>query len=369
MLLNHARVGFLERPRNMNRGLLLGELARIVIVKPLVSILIPAFNAQEWIADTLRSAILQTWDRKEIIVVDDGSSDGTLAVVRRFESDGVRVVAQNNQGSSAARNKAFFISRGDYIQWLDHDDLLAPDKVEMQIGTLSDFGSKRTLLSSSWGSFMFRANRADFAPTALWCDLSPTEFLLRKMEQNLFMQTSAWLVSRELCEAAGQWDTSMMSDDDGEYFCRVLLACDGVRFVPEAKAYWRRSGTAQGSYIGHSKRKLEAQWRSMQLHIRYLRSLEDGPRARAACVTYLQNWMPHFYLDRPDIFANAQQLAKELGGLVGVPRLSWKYDWVRSLFGWSLARRMQCLLPNAKWSIIRLYDKAMLRIGADTRLE
>ena len=88
-------------------------------MKPLVSILIPAYNAQKWIADTLRSALDQTWESKEIIVVDDGSTDRTLEVARRFEAQGVRVFAQENQGAAAARNKAFSLSRGEYIQWLD----------------------------------------------------------------------------------------------------------------------------------------------------------------------------------------------------------------------------------------------------------
>src|SRR3984885_14720915 len=95
------------------------------IVQPLVSIVIPAYNAEKWIADTLRSAIAQTWERKEIIVVDDGSTDQTHAIARQFEAQGVRVVKQENQGASAARNKAFSLSHGDHIQWLDADDLLA----------------------------------------------------------------------------------------------------------------------------------------------------------------------------------------------------------------------------------------------------
>ena len=76
-------------------------------MRPLVSILIPAYNSEEWLAQTLRSAMAQTWDRKEIIVVDDGSKDGTLAVARSFESDIVKVFTQPNQGASAARNNAF----------------------------------------------------------------------------------------------------------------------------------------------------------------------------------------------------------------------------------------------------------------------
>src|SRR5438876_760555 len=105
-------------------------------MKPLVSILIPAYNAEEWIADTIRSAIGQTCPRKEIIVVDDGSSDRTAEVAQRFASKEVTVVSIQNQGAAAARNHALRLSQGDYIQWLDADDLLAPDKVERQLALL-----------------------------------------------------------------------------------------------------------------------------------------------------------------------------------------------------------------------------------------
>src|SRR4051812_39485005 len=101
--------------------------------RPLVSILIPAYNAERWIGDSIASAVGQTWKRTEIIVVDDGSSDGTAALARRFEADGVRVITQKNQGAAAARNTAYGMCRGDYIQWLDADDLLDADKIERQL--------------------------------------------------------------------------------------------------------------------------------------------------------------------------------------------------------------------------------------------
>src|SRR5262245_12357649 len=125
-------------------------------MNPLVSILIPAYNAQEWIADTLESAVGQTWPNKEIIVVDDGSRDQTLAVAQRCADRGVTIVAQPNQGAAAARNTAMAHSRGDYIQWLDADDLLSPDKIAAQIAAAArpPF-TRRTLLSSPWGRFLY----------------------------------------------------------------------------------------------------------------------------------------------------------------------------------------------------------------------
>ncbi len=75
-------------------------------MRDLASILIPAYNAEEWISDTLRCAFAQTWERKVIIVVDDGSPDRKLAIARQFESDQFRVVTQKNQGAAATRNHA-----------------------------------------------------------------------------------------------------------------------------------------------------------------------------------------------------------------------------------------------------------------------
>jgi glycosyltransferase involved in cell wall biosynthesis len=245
-------------------------------MKPLVSILIPAYNAQAWISDTLRSAMAQTWQEKEIIVVDDGSADQTLAIAQTFESDQLRVFTQKNQGAAAARNKAFSLSKGEYIQWLDADDLIGPDKIASQMAALGDFPDKSILVSGSWGQFLHRPSRTKFIPSALWCDLSPVEWLIRKMGQNVYMQTASWLVSRELTETAGPWDTRLLGDDDGEYFCRILLASHGVRFVPEAKVYYRAAGATSLSYIGRSDKKREAQWISMKLHIGYLQSLEDS---------------------------------------------------------------------------------------------
>jgi len=330
---------------------------------PLVSILIPAFNAESSIAETLTSAISQTWPRKEIIVVDDGSKDRTLEVARRFESSGVKVVSQPNQGAATARNNAYSLSKGDYIQWLDADDLLAPDKVSNQMKAVAAVGNPRVLLSSSFGLFMYRPTHARFTPSPLWCDLSPKEFLLRKLEHKSYMQTAVWLVSRELAEAAGPWNVKMLSDDDGEYFCRVLLASEAVRFVGASKVYYRSIGNQRLSYVGRSNKKLDALWGSMKLHIGYLRSLDDDDRVRVSCVTYLQNYVFDFYPARPDILEEMDQLAGELGGRLGPPRLSWKYSWIQSLFGWDAAQRAQLLLPGVKWSLIQTWDNVASRIG------
>ncbi len=328
-------------------------------MNPLVSILIPAYNAEEYISQTIESASAQTWGQKEIIVVNDGSTDRTAEVAQRFASKQVQVVSIANGGAAAARNHALQLCQGDYIQWLDADDLLTPDKIERQLQAAAETGSRRVLLSSPWGSFYYRTQKVRFLENSLCQDLSPVEWLIRKMSENLHMQTGTWLTSRELVEAAGPWDTRLLSDDDGEYFCRVLLASSGIKFVPGTGVLYRVVGASRLSWIGFSDRKREAQLTSMRLHIRYLRSLEESDRVHRACVTYIQNWYPIFYPDRMDLVAELQELAAELQGILKPPQLRRKYAWMTTVLGRRAANRVQEALPRWKQSLFRGCDRVL----------
>jgi glycosyltransferase involved in cell wall biosynthesis len=334
-------------------------------MKPLVSILIPAYNAEKWIAYTLQSALAQTWPRKEIIVVNDGSTDRTPEIVQRFASKGVIMCSTENRGLSAAQNQAFQLSRGDYIQWLDADDLLAPDKIESQLAALRESDGKRILLSSPWAPFYYRTRHAKFVRNSLCQDLLPVEWLLRKLSENLHMQNATWLVSRELTEAAGPWDTRLHYDQDGEYFARVLLASEGTRFVPGTGIFYRASPSNRISYIGNSDKKKDSMLLSMKLHIQYIRSLEDSERVRRACLTYMQNWYETFYPERKDSIAELQALAAELHGRLEEPRLRWKYAWIRPLFGWETAKSVQNALQTFKAGCLRHCDKAIFKLQGE----
>lgn len=331
-------------------------------MKPLVSILIPAYNAEKWIAYTLRSAVAQTWPHKEIIVVDDGSTDRTAEVVRQFVSKGVILCSTKNQGLCAAQNQGFQLCQGDYIQWLDADDLLAPDKIERQLAALREVESSRILLSSPWAHFYYRTRGAKFVRNYLCQDLSPVEWLLGKMGKNLHMQNATWLVSRQLTEAAGPWDTNLHYDQDGEYFARVLLASAGVRFVPGTGIFYRMTSANRVSYIGKSNKKKESLLVSMKLHMQYLRSLEESQRVRDACLEYMQTKFYNFYPERPDLVAELQEVATELGGQLVAPHLRWKYAWMTPVFGLEAAKWAQRALPQMRASCLRQFDKAIFEL-------
>jgi hypothetical protein len=127
------------------------------------------------------------------------------------------------------------------------------------------------------------------------------------------------------------------------------------------------SGAGSLSYIARSSKKKNAQLHSMRLHIDYVRSLQDDERVRAACLTYLQNWLVEFYPERPDLVQEVEQLAASLGGRVTTPKFSWKYAWISAIGGDMLAKRAQIVSREKKRWLLMLWDKALFRAQQNLR--
>jgi glycosyltransferase involved in cell wall biosynthesis len=331
-----------------------------------VSILIPAYNARAWIADAIESALAQTWSDKELVIVDDGSTDETFAVANRYASSLVKVIRQDNQGAAAARNTALSACTGAYIQWLDADDLLERDKVAIQMELVRQHSDPRTLFSCGWAHFMYRRAAARFSPGPLWCDLQPLDWILRKWTHNAHMSLSTWLVSRELTDTAGPWDTRLSLDDDGEYFTRVVLASRGIRFAADAAVLYRAVGSSRLSHAGKSDHKLDSQFRSMDLQIARVLALEDSARTRKAILQYLQTWLPLFYPERPDIVERLHALAASVGGRLWPAKISWKYAAIDRIWGRRAAKNVQQHYNDKKQSLIRAYDKLLFHLETST---
>jgi len=328
----------------------------------LVSIIIPSYNAEKWLSETIESALSQTWAHKEVIIVDDGSTDHSLQIAQEFESRSVKVVSQENKGAAAARNRGLEYAQGDYIQWLDADDLLALDKIEKQMREVNSVKNPKILLSSSWASFYYRTENAEFKPTNLWRDADPVEWLITKFRENVWMSGDAWLVSRKLTELAGPWDERISYDDDGEYFTRVIMASEKIRFVPEARSYYRKSNRFSLSR-NLSKKALDSLWLSQSLCIGYLRSLEDSKRTRDACLKYLQDSRLNYYPEYHDLWEKADDIARKLGGMLPPPVFNWKITLMKNIVGLRLAKRIHNFLSMLRTSIIGSWDQILCNLS------
>jgi glycosyltransferase involved in cell wall biosynthesis len=306
---------------------------------PLVSICIPAYNSERWIESTIKSALAQTWKNKEIIIVDDGSTDNTYKIAKQFESNILKVYNQRNSGACVARNKALSLASGDFFQWLDSDDLLAPDKIENQIIN-SDYNSHSSVLhSSAFGQFLYRIRSAKFVPTPLWKDLSPMEWLLEHFNNGHWMYTAAWLVSRKLTESAGLWDERLSRNQDGEYFTRVVAVSQKVKFHSDAKSYYRK---ANFSSITSNKfnNALQSIILSKNLQADSLLKLENSERTKKACVNSLLREMFRYNLN-DELIAKVQKRISELGGVVTSPKYTRKFEIVEKFLGVKRAKKIK----------------------------
>jgi glycosyltransferase involved in cell wall biosynthesis len=283
-----------------------------MMAEPLVSILIPCYNAERWVARTLEAALAQTWPRKEIIVVNNSSTDGSLEILKQYESAQVLVVTKENRGASAARNRAYSESQGEFIQYLDADDLLASDKIELQMRRLMAARPEH-VAAGAWGRFHHSIDEAVFVREPVWADMGAIDWLVTAWSGGWMMASHAWLTPRSVIEKAGGWDETPSPNDDGEFFARVLMHSQGVLFCTEARAYYR-SGIPGSSSKIKSPEMLAAIYRSIEQSTGCLLELEDSARTRRACAAYFQRFIYDTYPESPRLVRLAEERVEALGG-------------------------------------------------------
>jgi glycosyltransferase involved in cell wall biosynthesis len=317
---------------------------------PLVSILVPSYNSEAFLTECLESALQQTYPKLEIIVVDDGSTDRSLELARSFEGRGVRVIAQENKGQSGALNTAFEAAAGDYLQYLDADDVLHPRKIEIQIARLQR-AEPTAVASGAWSRFRSSVLDASFEPEAIWQDCAPVDWIVKSWSGGGMMHVAGWLIPRLIVEAAGRWDESLRwaANLDAHFFTRALLASSGCNFCSEAKSYYRSGYASMSTWS--SRRSREATLRVLFENGEALLRQEKSVRTRAAFADQLQRFAYAAFPDCPDLVASAEQRIQELGG----SRLSFSggtFTLAAAKFvGWKHAKRLRVAAESARRAV------------------
>jgi glycosyltransferase involved in cell wall biosynthesis len=200
---------------------------------PQVSVVIPTYNQARFIAATVESALAQTYPDVEIIVVDDGSTDDTQAVLSAYR-DAVHYVYQQNKGLAGARNTGFLASRGDYLLFLDSDDLMHPDKLAVHVSLLEaepSFG----LVYSAWQQI-----NAD--GTEVLGEVRPNrqgQLLKELLLRRFFFFASAAVLRRECIERVGLFDESLRWSEDADMWLRLARAGYAFGYIDQPLLQYR----------------------------------------------------------------------------------------------------------------------------------
>jgi glycosyltransferase involved in cell wall biosynthesis len=252
----------------------------------LVSVIIPCFNAERWIAEAIDSCFAQTYPRVEVIVIDDGSTDRSAEILARYDQ---RIIWQSgpNRGGNHARNLGFKLSSGDYIQYLDADDYLLPEKLERQVKALDE--DHADLVYSDWRYKYHTPDGGEFLDDIHISGPKPD--LLEAVLVDRWVAPVALLFTRDAVFRSQGWDESLRAAQDRDFLISVLINGAKAAYSPGCYSIYRRHGDNTVSTSNHEV-WIASHWQLMEKAEANLRRLKKlSPVYRLALArSYLSKW-------------------------------------------------------------------------------
>ncbi len=210
------------------------------MTKPLVSIIIPVYNAEAFFAATLESCLTQTYKNIEIIIINDGSTDLSEDIIKQFKDERIYYFNKINEGPCMARNFGISKSKGHLVQFLDHDDVIDKNKILHQVEMYYKYGDEY-IYSGTMGTVSGEVRTEEKDYELYEKDFNPQEYYSTVLNQfGKYITTGAWLTPKKIINSTYGWDANAGLNDDGEYFMRIILNSKGIVFCNKSIFYFRR---------------------------------------------------------------------------------------------------------------------------------
>lgn len=299
----------------------------------------PLYNSEKYVSDSIECIINQTYSNWELIIVNDGSTDGSLKTAKKFESQKIKIFTQENQGQCVANNYGFRQSKGNFIKFFDSDDLISLNMLEEQVKIINKHPN--SIVSSKWGRF-YNNDLSTFKLSSedCWQDLKPVDWICSSWNSGKAMlQCGLWLIPRTTIETAGLWDKSLTVINDLEFFTRLILNSENVKFSDKSIVYYRSGnlGTLSGEY---GREAVESCYKSIDLSTGYLLKKSQSDLAKQCVANVWQSFIYMCYPDNPDLV----NIVKEK--LNSLPRPTIKFttskntNWFYKIFGWKILKNL-----------------------------
>lgn len=207
---------------------------------PLVSIIIPTYNNSSMVCQAIDCALNQTYENREIIVIDDGSTDHTGEMLEEYYKGRIIYIRQDNKGPGSARNKGISYASGKYLQFLDADDLLDPDKIRIQVSSLQGIRDK----ALSYCDYA-RCDVDDMTVTykrtsPVLQNENPFDDILTKWETEISIPSHCFIFDRAFFKECGiAFDETLRANEDWECWMNVFALNPRVVYIDKVLAYYR----------------------------------------------------------------------------------------------------------------------------------
>jgi glycosyltransferase involved in cell wall biosynthesis len=297
----------------------------------LVSVIIPCYNAERWVHEAITSCLQQTYRPIEIIAIDDGSTDRSPDLLRSF-GEKIRWESGPRRGACYARNRGFSLSGGRYIQFLDADDYLLPEKIERQVSFLEETGADVV-----YGDWRHQYLQPDGRSVLGEVQVSGIQDdMLEALLGGWWSANMTLLMRREVVPRCGGWDEALGAGQDRDFFISIALSGADIRYQSGCYSVYRRYGDVTVS-TASLQNWLDNQWRLLS---KAESKLEGSGRLSARYRQALAQ--SYFYIARNyydiDRSKYAQVLRKAISLYPGFrPEGSRFYRWVQRMLGFELA--------------------------------
>jgi glycosyltransferase involved in cell wall biosynthesis len=319
-----------------------------------ISVIVPAYNAERTILETITSVLQQTFSDFELIVINDGSTDKTLELLNTVKDSRLKIFSYENGGESVARNRGISQATGEFMAFLDADDLWTPDKLELQLAALQQ--NPEVGVAYSWAYYIdekgesLQADQPIFFEGNVYAELLVRDFIV---------SGSNCLIRREAIESVGEFDPALPCAADWDYWLRLAARWSFV-VVPKPQIFYRISSNSASSKVEvMEKCNLIVIERGFQSAPSEMQSLKNQSLAN----TY--RYSAHLYLTRVGTADAAKQAAQKLWMAIRLyPRIL-RDSWTRNLLIKALLMRV--ISPKVSRNLIQFVSK--LRTTRNSRLQ
>lgn len=305
----------------------------------------PCYNAASYLNAAIDSILAQSYMDFELILVNDGSTDETEAIIHTYKDERIQYYKQDNKGQCNASNYGLSVAKGDFIKFIDADDLINSEHLEEQIKVIEKNGN--AIASCAWGRFRHLPEEAKFTPESVWHDLDSLTWIKKALSQEAdMMPLWRWLIPRSVIEKTGGWDERLSLNNDFEFSMRILTNVDEVRFAGNAKLYYRSGHNSLSRIL--SVKAYDDAILSTDLGCTYLLAKEDSKFTRLLCANRYKEWLYRMYPLDQNLEDKIEDKISELGGANRRIGGGFIFKFLSSMIGWRKAKILRSRLNSYK---------------------
>ncbi len=287
---------------------------------PTISVIVPAYNAERTILETITSVQQQTFSDFELLVINDGSTDQTLELLNTVNEPRIKICSYPNGGVSVARNRGITHARGKFIAFLDADDLWTVEKLELQLAALQQHPEAGVVYS--WAYYMdeqgqsIRSSEPVYFAGNVYAQLLVNDFVV---------SGSNCLISRQAITSVGEFDTALAPAEDWDYWLRLAALWPFV-VIAKPQVFYRISSGSSSSNVELMERcnlmVIEKGFRAAPVEMQYLKN-------QSLANTY--RYLAHMYLTRVASAKGAKQAAEKLWMAIRLYPPILRDSWTRNI--------------------------------------